>query len=240
MADSHSTALSEVPDEADEYQSIEPWTVIALLFALVSPVALVVPVLWLVPLSGIVASVVALVRLSRERRPGRLGALVALALSVFFLAVPLAKVISAHVILSRQARPVADEFFALLRANEPQQALMLTFVPQVRRSGDDGLWLYYRSDNEMADRLRKFVSHPVIRTLLALGDQADIRFYSASGAANEGDLAQADLWYTVTYTDENGRKKTFLVSVLMERKRNDSKTLTPWRVRDFAGGIDPR
>jgi hypothetical protein len=85
----------------------------------------------------------------------------------------------------------------------------------------------------------KFVRDPVVRTLLALGDRATVRLYEVRSAVSEGDLGGVHYIYTVTYPDKDGQKKTFFVSVLMERKPTPKSDLNPWRVKAYFAGREP-
>ena len=80
---------------------------------------------------------------------------------------------------------------------------------------------------------------PLIRTLLALGTRAEVKYYRTVVVATEGDRAVVDYWYTVTYTDDDGKKKTFLAGVLLERLATKNESLSPWRVKKFTAGFDP-
>jgi hypothetical protein len=235
------SAPLESLDPADdvEYQAVEPWAIIGLLLGLISPIALVAPVLWFVPILGLVAAAVALRNLRRDRRPGRALALVGLVLSTIFIAAPVTRIFSAEWLLSRQARPVADQFMEYLRERSPEKALMLVFAPDQRRPIDDTLWLYVRSDDEVKGELRKFVDAPPIRMLLALGDEARVRFYRTGSVATSGKIAQVNYVYSVTFDDEDGKTKTYFVALRLERKPTAKPDINPWRVRDYGGGFDP-
>ena len=223
-----------------EYQSMERWAILGLVLGLLSAAAMIAPMLWLLPLMGVLVSAVALrrIRLDSERS-GRAAALLGLGLSVFFGVLPLARTATAWVILSDQARPVADQFFEFLRQDHPEKALMLHFTPDQRQPLDESLWIFYRNDNDAKAQLVKFDHHPLMRTLLALGKNADIRYYKTHAVASDGPRAQVNYWYTVTYVDETGKKTTFLVGVLLERKPTHDPGLNPWQIKDFAGGLDP-
>ena len=59
------------------------------------------------------------------------------------------------------------------------------------------------------------------------------------GVGTDGNRAQVNYWYTVTYDDEQGKKKTFLVGLVMDRKPTQNPDMNPWRVQDFMGPINP-
>lgn len=236
-----SDALDSTEESELRYESVEPWAIVALVLGLLAPVALASSVLWFVPILGLPAASAALWRIRQSPgRSGRVLALVGLALSAFFLTAAIAETASAQWLLVRQARPVGDQFLEYLREGSPEKALMLRRLPAYRYPPDESLWSYYRRDDEAKAELRAFVRGEPIRMILALGDRADVRFYRTTGVGADGDVAQADLWYSITFTGADGRKKTYFLSLLLERKPTDDPDLNPWRVRDYIGGVDPR
>lgn len=243
MAEPFAANLTRQSGEPElEYRAVEPWAIGGLLVGLLSPIALLSQVLWLVPLVGIATNALALRRLHQgANRVGRSAALVGLGLSVLFGVVPVAQSVADYIVLKDQPREVADHFLEYLRHDDPRKALMLRAVPDVRKSVDDdeAVKLFFRNNHEARKDLAKFVELPAARTIMALGERADIRFYATVGVGTDGDRAQVNYWYTVTYDDDQGKKKTFLVGLVMERKPTQNPDLNPWRVQDFMGPINP-
>ena len=241
MADPAPASL--FPDSTEpelEYRSMEPWALIGLVLGLISPVATLATLLLIVPPAGVLASVIALVRIRAERdRSGRPAALIGLALSVFFLALPLGQAAMVRVLVWRQARPTADAFLEFLRERSPEKAMTLKMWPENRHQFDEGLWAFFRNNKDAQRELRKFIAEPAVRTMLALGERAQVRFYKTAGVASNGPRVLVNYWYTVTYDDEQGKKTTFVLRLLMERVATQSANLPPWRVKDFSGSIDP-
>ena len=46
-------------------------------------------------------------------------------------------------------------------------------------------------------------------------------------------------WYTVTYADEAGKKKTFFVQVALKRQPWSRTDINPWLIKGIQSGIDP-
>ncbi len=228
-------------DSPFEYQAVERWAFVSLLMGLLSPVALWAPLMWFVPILGWLSGAVALARIRSEPgRPGRALVLVGLALSTFFIVVPAARMVSARILLAGQPRPVADKFLEHLREGSPEKALMLQWVPDYRNGVGNDLWLFFCSDSEAKANLQKFVNRPMIRILLALGEDAQVRYYKTTSVGFAGDLAQVEYQYSITFTDEDDqKKKTFFIGILLERKPTRDPNLNPWRVRNFGGGFAP-
>src|SRR5262249_22476827 len=125
MSDSPSSrSPAEISEAELEYRSVDPWAVTAALLGVASVLALVHPMLWLIPPVGFLAALLALGSLKRNpEHAGRPAALVGLGLSVLFGVTPIAQTISSTLLLSRQSQPIAEEFFGYLRQQSPEKAL---------------------------------------------------------------------------------------------------------------------
>lgn len=223
-----------------DYQTVEPWAVVGVILGLAASSAMLGGVFWLFAALGIAVNLIALARLkANTHRSGRGAALLGLALSVVFAVAPLAQAATSRWMLTEQARPVATQFLEFLRENSPEKAMNLRFTPDRRLPFDDELWTLFRHDAEAKKLIRKFVDEPAVRTLLALGTGADVRFYKTAGVATGGNRAVANLIYTVTFTDASDDKQTFFVSVALERKPTMVPDVNPWRIMHIAGGFDP-
>ncbi len=243
MVESPSTSsLGEAAAVEIEYRSVEPWAIYGLVLGIVSPVALLAPILWLVPPAGILANLVALRRIDlHANRVGRAAALAGLALCVLFGVMPIAKMATAYVLLRDQPREVADQFFEYLRDDRPEKALILRSMPAFRQLHEDDAdpWLIYRINEDAKRDVTSFVNMPLVRALLALDGRAEVRYFKTVGMGTSGAKAEVNYWYTVTFDDDSGKKKTFLVGVLMERVPSNDPGLNPWRVKTFYD-VDPR
>jgi hypothetical protein len=239
MSESTSTDLRQSNDEDLDYRTVEPWAVGGLLGGLASAIALVGGPAVMVALGAVVVNLIALARIRREpSRSGRGAALLGLGLATMFAMAPIAQRGATHVLLSRQARPIADQWFEDLRQDRPERALRLQLAAEMRPPLDDSIWLHYRHDDESRYRLIKFVRDPLVRTLLALGDRAQVRFYETRSAVSDGELGGVHYIYTVTYPDAEG-KKTFFVSLLLERNPNSKPGINPWRIKAYFPGQSP-
>lgn len=226
---------SDADDDALEYRSLEPLAVVSVLLGLASPVAIFQPLLAVVPILGLLTAVVAVAKIGADRaRSGRSVAIAGMVLSTLFLAVPLARYASAQMMLRGQAVPVATEFLERLRQQHPEEAMLLQMAPDYRPPIDDGLWSYFRNDQEARTQLQAFVKQPFVRMLLALGPDAEVKLLKVNGIGAGNRMALADLHYTVTFTDEDGQRKTLVVGIFLERRGQPlNAELNPWRIREF-------
>ena len=137
--------------------------------------------------------------------------------------------------------PVATEFLERLRQQRPEEAMLLQTAPDYRPPIDDGLWSYFRNDEEARTQLQAFVKQPFVRMLLALGPDAEVKLLKVNGIGAGNQMALADLHYTVTFTDEDGQRKTLVVGIFLERRGQPlNAELNPWRIREFTTNFQDR
>jgi hypothetical protein len=231
-------SLHQADEPHLEYRTVDPVTVIGLGLGLLSPLALIGGVMVLFAGFAAVVNLVALARLKQDTgRTGRAAALAGLALSVVFGVLPITRWASARALLADQPREMADAWFEYLRQDKPELAYRLRFHPDYRPPADDSLWLFYRNDDEAKAELKGFVADPLVRRLLALGQQAQVRFYKTDAIVTDGSTAGVQYTYTVTYPDGDG-KKTFFATLVLERRPIRNAKLSPWRVKGCFGGWD--
>lgn len=231
----HSSFRTSGDDRIVEYRAVSGLAIVGLLLGLASPLAM-----WRLLLLGVPAAAifVCLLALSRIRDSGghlfgRRIAVLGLCLAIFFAAAAPARTATKSYLIAGQARPLADQFFKLLTTNEPRKALQLTKLPSSRQPFDAQLWDYYRTDADARQGLKKFVKMPLVRSLLALGDKAQVRFYE-NGVVKSitHGLDTAALTYAVTF-DKAEQKTSFFVVIVLERKSQYKDGVPRWRVVTF-------
>lgn len=245
----HSPLLSESGDaEIAQYHPLSKMAVAALALGLFSPLAVLEPVLFLIPLVGIVAGVAALMLIARNT-PALLGRKVALAgliLSVGFGTAAPAHWLTYRELLRREARQFAMAWFDFLREDQPQKAFQLTRHPNYRQPLDDSLWDYYRSHEHVRRELEKYVAPKgrydtgprLVRTLLALGPKAQVRYFSTDGQMRLGGVDVVHQTYVVTY-DDAGQRKTFFVGLELKRFLIQPDMHASWQLATAKGGVRP-
>jgi hypothetical protein len=207
---------------------------------LLSLLAFAYPLMYLLPVVGVLVSVVALRQIARgpDRFIGRRAALVGLAASVLIGIGAPSRVLTHRWVVLRQTQRFADEWFAHLRDGNPHMALELTRDIKKRRPLDDALWQRYGDNPNDAEALRKYVRDPLVAALLSLGDSATVRHYQTQNYTQIGVGDAVEEVYAATYK-ENGRLKTFFVSVSLGRDFDPYKGVIPMRIFHAAGGIVP-
>ena len=240
----HKTAhLSESPEaEAyEQYRSVSGLAIFGLFLGLFSPLALTSPAAWLVPVVAAIVCLAALwrIRHKSETMIGRKAALCGLVLAVLFAAAALSQWYGYRYTIEHQARGIATSWFDLLADDQPLKAHQLNLIPGERKPLDGPLLHFYQRGPNLRDELDKFLENPLVRTLLALGKKADIRFYECGGIWGPPGKENVREIYSISYDDKDGQRKTFFASVLLRRFPPDQEDQINWVVADFDGGVRP-
>jgi hypothetical protein len=234
--------MSEVPDasraetvDADvlEYRAVSGLAVASLLAGLISLVAILAPIFWIVPLLSIFTSFIALFRINAAGPTvlGRRAALLGLALSIVSLTAIVTEMVSARWWLAYDAQRVSQEWLDALGRGKRHEAHELCLIPELR--------LQPNSAQAKAD-FKRFMSDPLVRTLLALGKRFDARYYETEQLTrdDEQDMDVVTLVYAVTFA-EAGKKKSFFVRFRLERTVERFTRRCQWRIAAVDGGIHP-
>jgi hypothetical protein len=225
--------------EMSAYRPVAWDAVLGMLFGLASPLAFVGWFLWAVPAVGVLLNGRALGRFRRNpgTLTGRKMALLGLLLSLGFGCAAPSDWVVYRWTARREARRFAESFFRHLAQDEPQKAFQFLIPAPQRQPLDDRLWGVYNNDDKQRKGLENFVAMPVVRTLLALGPQASVRFYETAEQKQLDDNDEVTGLFAVTY-DDAGEKKSFFVKVQMVRQPLPTGG-TGWRIFAVEGGVKP-
>ena len=243
-ANDHKPAhLAESPDSQafTQYRSVCGLAIVGLLFGLLSPLALIDPAGWLVPLVAIIICWTAILRIRRHYTImiGRKAAICGLVIAVLSGTTAVSQWFSHRSFVERQAREVATAWFALLADDQPLKAHQLNLIPAKRKPLDGDLLGVYQHGPKSREDLDEFLKKPLVRTILALGKKADIRFYMCEGMWGPLGKENVKEIYSISFDDENGKRKTFFASVLLRRFPPKQHNEINWVVAEIKGGIQP-
>jgi hypothetical protein len=235
--------------ELAAYRSISGWAVAGLVIGLLSPLALVDPLLWALPIAAGIVCVRAFSRIKQNAPAmiGRKAALAGLWLAVFSLSAAYGDWLYYRWRMRDEARQAALFWFELLAQNRPELAFQLTLPPQQRHPFDERIWDFYvDSEKERVKwftALKNYVApgkegEPpnLVRTLLALGDSADVRYLGTLDQFFVEPQYVVDQLFAVTFV-ESGGKKTFFVSIRLARMGAGGEHAA-WRIIGAQGGVD--
>ena len=221
-----------------EYRAVSTAAIVGLIVGLLGPLALSHPLLWTLPAVGAAICLTALVRIAQQTPTllGRKAALIGLALSILFAAAGPTHWLVYRRLVRQEASQFGLKWFSLLAERQPHKAHQLTSRAEYRQPFDDTLWEYYGQDSTMRLELTEYVNQPLVRTLLALGPKAEVRYYGIDSQRRANNADEVEAIYAVTYEDDG--KKTFFVLLKMHRFVN-RRGQAAWRVAVGKGGYRP-
>jgi hypothetical protein len=225
--------------ELAEYRPIAPQAIVGLIFGLLAPLAMVDVTLWSIPVLGALFAVWAL-RRTKKSEPaigGRKMALCGLTLSIIFLAAAPSDWLAYRRMVAEEARQFSAQWFRFVTQEEPQKACQLTMTPQTRRPLDEHLWAFFRNSPKDREHLETYVKTPLVRTLLALGPKAQVRFYQTVGQSRDNNNDQVEQLYAVTYEEANEKKTFFVLVRSLRTKLRDGNA--GWRILQTEGPVRP-
>jgi len=241
-AEIQESPLSEPQDaEVIGYRALSGLSVAGLIVGLLAPLAFIDPLMWTVPLAGILLCAVALRRIARDAPAliGRKAALIGLALSVLVGAAAMSDWFTYGQLIDREARQAADQWFEFLRQGEALKSHQLTQAPQTRVPLDERLRDHYAPGSDPRQDLRGYLRRPEIRSLLALGAKAQARYYDTESRSREDESDVVKQVYAVIW-EEAGKRNSFFTKLTLKRHRLPDTGRASWQVVDFRGPIRPK
>ena len=203
---------------ASPYRSVSLGAVFGLVLGAVSALALVSPAMWMVAAAGVLVNVLAIRAMSTADTllAGRWMAYLGLFLSLAFGVAGPVDIWAGRWLLEKSARPIAEAWFSALQHGEPEKAQQLRVTAGSRLPADKDLAEYFRTTAKAHQDLEHFVADPVVKTLLLLGEKAQVRWYAAGEMTTEEGHNSVSPIYAVTF-DDHGTKTTFFVALTLER-----------------------
>jgi len=232
--------FDDSPDaEVTEYRAVCGLAVVGSIAGIAAALAMVHPVLWAVPAAGIVLSVAALWRIDRDALVGRKAAVAGLILSVLFGSIAPADWFTYRRLVDGEAKRFGIQWFDLLRRGEMLKSYQLKEPPDSRPPLDDRLWEKYQPGSMERAALQDYLDRAEVRSLLALGTRARVRYYDTEGHSRVGGADQVSQVFAVT-TGEPGRETSYFVRLDMQRYTDNHTGRAYWQLVDFQGAVRPR
>jgi hypothetical protein len=224
------------PDEQPlaQYRSIAPIALVAAGLGAASAVILTTPLLALVPVAGIVTSIVALRTIARSegQLAGRLPAIIGLSLATFFLGFGLSRHLARQSVMEQRAREMTDVWIGLLEEGKVKEAHQFRETPAQRLSAPQAIAERYATNPEAASQLKTFINSPGIKDIVARGKAADVRFEGVASASRDGQSDMLVLRYSYLTSSDKGADRQPLW-IHMNRRYDDATKRYEWET----GGV---
>jgi hypothetical protein len=235
--DEPATSMFAEMDDQEEVPGYAPLCGLAVLgfvLALLSGLAVLSPVLWTIPFSAVLVSVVALRRISSQapRLGGRRLALAALGLSFILGGGAIAFEEGSKALTVAQGRHIAACWFDYLRRGEVERSHQLMLDPAERESRPDELKSLYAKSEKRTEQLNFYLNAVPIGDLAKLGDKVRVELRPLA------DLYTTPLEetviddYALTY-EKDGKLQTFIYRVTAVRRLADRGKPLEWRIGTF-------
>lgn len=186
------TESRDIEEPLDDYSPVSALAITGLVLGLCSALALIHPVLWLIPLSAVLLACLALLKIAVASPPllGRKAALLGLALALIFgISAPIQHWAHRRA-LRVDAMELADEWFTALRLNRPDYAVRLTRRPSSKASRAKPPMADPANQDGMLTEVRKAIHEQPMEVLLKLGKKAHVRLFQHEAVwwdeSNEG------------------------------------------------------
>ncbi len=226
-------------EEFPEYRPLSATAVVGLVLAVLGLAALVVPMLWPLPLAAALVSLWALRRINRLgcEQSGRGLAWAGLLLGIALVASAPSQGSWHRYLVRHAATEVGLAWFDLLAHNETYAAWRLSLEPS-SRPHDTALPVDLASDNPRYDEeLQAFLQQPIVRQLLALGPQAQVAAEEVRQQASSLSRDAVEIVYRVRF-QEGGQPQSLAVHLHIDRvayrahvKNLGRQAFAGWRVR---------
>lgn len=248
-SDEHEVKFAPEDDEdLVRYKALSVAAIASLVLALFSFLALTYWMLLLVPVVSIVLALVALRRIAANpsQLTGRVPALLALALAVFFGSWGLSHDVSRRLLIGGQARRHAEQWLELIQAGRLHEAHELKLSVSERKPLGADLEDAYRRDREQSqtptdglpDPFTQFMDMPLVKEISGQGPRGKVQFVRTLGINQGWSDDEVNLLYRFDF-EENGAAKSFQFSVLMKRRVDADTDQGQWQVFSFQKLFEP-
>lgn len=226
------SAAIDGPLPVPEYRAISLWAMLALVLGLLSPVAVLSPILGIVPLVAIAIGCYALRRIhvNSDRLSGRWLAVAPLILAPLFLGWGFSREFSRRERFFTHAREFADDWLSILNRNEPYFAHQLWVQKKHRLDPHMNFEVAYQADESATNQFKMFMGTSPAKEILAAAPNAKFQFEEFLRHRQSGLTDVVTLQYT--YDTPTAGKARFWITV--KRDFSNYTGRADWQITDFS------
>jgi hypothetical protein len=214
-----------------QYRPVSAAAISGLILSVASAAVLFHPVLWALPVLGVLFSALGLYRVavSGGELLGRRAAMIGLCLSVVWLTAGPTNWVSYRWALRREARQFARYWFQFLTENRPREAHQLTQFPERRAPLDVYLAERYAAGTRWGEQLETFMSDRLVSILLAQQAGAQVEYIDSPAIEHHERYDLVTLRYAVRYFD-GAQQQTAYALLYLHRVYLDDGRRANWQV----------
>jgi hypothetical protein len=221
--------LDDVPADEIQYRSMSGLAVIGFLLGLLSLLALVAPVFWVIPLAAIAVATVALGTIRNDSNKGgawlaKAGLVVALCVGLWAVSYHFGK----DWYLFHHAKKFADQWFEVVQSGNLQEAHQLHLV-YLNRCDKDKLDEYYaNSEIELEDSPAIFFTEEPLDEFIRHADEGKLEYVGRKAHSTFKTAHYLTLTYVLTYGENDANE--VVMNVVLERNRDYRTGVHYWRI----------
>lgn len=222
---------ADVNGDESDYRRVTPWALAAFLTGLLSVLAFIGPLLWLVPVAAVAFGVLALraIQSQPESFTGRKLAITGMALATILLSSILAHNYAHNRMITGYGRVYGERWMRMLAAKRFDEAYQLRQSHQNRPSEGTNLTDLYMS-GPIKEFFEAFTREDLPKRLSELGDDADYTFLSSPYVTREN-LTMDVIGLRYRVDSKSGSKKPFVAELELAREYFSGTGEGRWHVR---------
>ena len=189
------------------YRSVSLLAVVAFLLGLLSPISLANPILWMIPVGGLLCGILAFFRLKSKSDllTGRPIAVIGTILSVFFGSCAVGTHVSNLWLLDRTSRAFATEWLQTVLDGELEKAHQAHLVFYQRQPEGTSLQEHYAHSPLDSPRLESFFDQPILQELKRFSPEATIEHLKTVNVVIHSEYCVVQHVYRVSEGDNSIR-----------------------------------
>ena len=218
--------------DRQDYRGISVWSIVGLVLAALSSLAVVTPIfLGVVPLA-ILASLVALARIRQEPHHvmGRRIAILSLVAAVILGSWSYGRRTFFQGRMYAAAEENVLDWFQLLREGKRNQAHQLSLLPGMRASGKTTLTEYYLNEKKAREEMQNFFSEPAMKIIIGLGEDSSLRLIENRRLEITDDVKLLVFQRFLIEYDDDGSPTTLAVEIKSSRMLDKYTRTSHWTV----------
>ncbi len=221
---------SREEDPLVEYKSISTLAIVALFFGLLSPLAMITPVLSIISVIGVITAFIAAAAIERRKNElrGRRLVLIALGLSTVTGAFSVVHSYARTTSLTTTGRGFAEHWIQLVRNGKLQEAHQLHRERHNRKHPLADYATIYNDSTTSKDFDRFFRTSPLSK-IREIGNKGELVYLGHDPIDSEKEWEAVSLRYAIKY-ERAGRQRTIPFRIIFGRRDDDQSASAAWHV----------